>query len=461
MARLSSPDWIVLILYIIVLYGSAFYHSRAGRKNLDSFILAGRKLGLPGFIATLVATWYGGILGVGENTFRYGIQTWFIFGLPYYIFAMCFAWWVAPRIRRFEFRSIPDHFGRTSGPAARVFSSLFVILLASPAPYILSIGILLHFLFPIPFVPALWLAGLVSVLYIWYGGFGAVVRTDMVQFILMFTGFFLVVAFAWHQAGNPVQIWSQLPAAHRSLFGGKPFSYILVWFFIALWTFVDPGFYQRCAAVRDPGLARRGILWSVLFWFIFDSLTLLAGLYARVLLTTDQPLFVFPLLGQAVLPPVFLGLFLVSLLAILMSTIDSLGLISAITIGQDLWGLKNTNSGSKSIRRIQVGLIVAVVLAVLLAWMIPSVVNLWYVLGSLVIPGLLMPFLLTFTSWRLTARQVQTLLVAPTLVSLAWWLGKSRFPELFRGEPFYPGLAVSLGLTAVFFGIRTFISKLS
>ncbi|NOZ75830.1 MAG: sodium:solute symporter family protein [FCB group bacterium] len=459
MARLTSPDWIVLILYIVILYGSAFYHSHADRKNLDSFILAGRKLGLPGFIATLVATWYGGILGVGENTFRYGIQTWFIFGLPYYGFALCFAWWIAPRIRQFEFRSIPDHFDKTSGPAARVFSGIFVFLLASPAPYILSIGILLHFLFPISLFPALWVAGFVSVLYIWFGGFGAVVRTDMVQFILMFTGFILVVIFAWFQAGSPIHIWAQLPAMHRSPFGGNTFSYILVWFFIALWTFVDPGFYQRCAAVRDPRIARQGIVLSVLFWFIFDSLTLLSGLYARVLLTTNQPLFVFPLLGQAVLPPVFLGLFLVSLLAILMSTIDSLGLISAITIGQDLWGLPD--SDSRSVRRIQIGLIISIIVAVLLAWAIPSVVNLWYVLGSLVIPGLLLPFLLSFTSWSLTSRQVQILLVVPTLTSLTWWLGKIQFPGFFRIEPFYPGLAVSLGLTALYFGIRTFSSKLS
>ena len=30
------------------------------------FLVAGRRLTLPGFVATLVASWYGGILGVGE-----------------------------------------------------------------------------------------------------------------------------------------------------------------------------------------------------------------------------------------------------------------------------------------------------------------------------------------------------------------------------------------------------------
>ena len=47
-----------------------------------------RKLKLAGFIVTLVSTWYGGIIGIGENTYLYGFQTWTIFGLPYYIFAI-------------------------------------------------------------------------------------------------------------------------------------------------------------------------------------------------------------------------------------------------------------------------------------------------------------------------------------------------------------------------------------
>ena len=55
---------------------------------------------------------------------------------------------------------------------------------------------------------------------------------------------------------------------------------ILVWFFIASWTFVDPGFYQRSAAARDPATARRGILISIGLWFVFDLLTTTAGLYA-------------------------------------------------------------------------------------------------------------------------------------------------------------------------------------
>ena len=47
---------------------------------------------------TLVSTWYGGILGVGEFSYRYGISNWVIQGVPYYVFALFFAFLLAKRI---------------------------------------------------------------------------------------------------------------------------------------------------------------------------------------------------------------------------------------------------------------------------------------------------------------------------------------------------------------------------
>jgi len=84
-------DLSVLILYAGLLIGLGFYRSKESGKDPEEYLLAGRKLSLPGFVATLVATWYGGILGIGENTYAYGLQTWFILGFPYYVFALLYA----------------------------------------------------------------------------------------------------------------------------------------------------------------------------------------------------------------------------------------------------------------------------------------------------------------------------------------------------------------------------------
>ncbi len=440
---IGISDSLVILAYFGFLIFLGLVHSRGSRSDAKEFILSGRKLSLPGFIATLVATWYGGILGIGENTYNYGIQTWIIFGLPYYIFAALFAFFIAGKIRRMEFISIPDQFNKHYGKSPGIISAVYLLILASPAPYILSIGILIQFLFGITYGWALLIATSLSLVYIWFGGFGAVVRTDILQFILMFSGFILLIIFAWIKLGSPVQLLAELPASHLDPSGGQSWRFIAVWFFIALWTFIDPGFFQRCAAARTPQIARNGILLSILFWLFFDLLTVFSGLYARVALESTNALFAFPLLGQQLLPPVLYGLFLTGIISTIMSTIDSLGLISAVSFGRDIiWRL---NRRADPTRLTRYGLVVMAGIAVILAWKFSSVVELWYILGSIMVPGLLLPFVLTFTKFRLAINHIILMMIVPVVLAGSWYFaGISAGAYPLNLEPFFPGLAGSL-----------------
>lgn len=442
-------DFSVLILYVGLLIGFGFYRTKQAGKDPEEFLLAGRKLSLPGFVVTLVATWYGGILGIGENTYSYGIQTWFIFGLPYYIFAILFAFLIAGRINETKFISIPDQFHGRFGKTAGVVSALYILFLASPAPYILSIGILLQFTTGLSFGLSLLMATGLSLSYIWIGGFKAVVRTDGLQFGFMFVGFLLLLIFSMKSSGPISEL--VLPVSHLNITGGASIQYIVVWFFIALWTFVDPGFYQRCAAAKSPQTAKKGILISIGFWFIFDMLTLSSGLYAKALLTAGDPLFAYPRLGAMVLPPLAYGIFITGLLATIMSTIDSLGLISAITFGRDiLWRIQSPTSTDKlkwnneSTMFVRKGLIITAFIALILAFSIPSVVKLWYGLGSILVPGLVLPFLISFKNNR-PKENILLMMVSPVLVSIFWiLLGKLLNGYPFGLEPFYPGILTSV-----------------
>ena len=445
-------DILVLGVYAAALVIIGFIRSGNSRSNPEEYLLMGRRLSLPGFIATLVTTWYGGILGLGENTYLYGVQTWFIFALPYYVFGLIFALLLAKRISKVKFISIPDHFHHHYGRSAGIVSALFILVLASPAPYILSIGILLQTFLDISLGWALILALGTSMIYIWTGGFGAVIRTDIFQFILMYAGFIILLGFAWCEYGSPISMISQLPETHIDPLGGMSVQYILVWFFIAMWTFVDPGFYQRCAAANSPVTAKKGILISLLFWFIFDLLTITTGLYAKFALEISAPLFAFPLLGMEILPPIIFGLFIVGILATIMSTVDSLGFISAITFGRDImWRIQVSDAGkTPDIDRtmtpmVQKGLFVMAFLALALAVTIPSVVRLWYMMGSIIVPGLLLPFLMTFRTHHINSVNIIQLMTLPVMITIIWFImGNLTDGYPFGLEPFYPGLLTSL-----------------
>ena len=453
MSQFHILDWVILGAYFACLIYIGFFKVRKQTQSQDEFILSGRRLSLGGFIATLVTTWYGAILGVGENTFRQGIQTWFIFALPYYGFALLYAFLIAPRIRKKKFLSIPDHFRSHFGEDAGIVSALLITLLASPAPYILSMGILLQFLFGINLGFALLLSTIFSVAYVWNGGFQAVVKTDILQFILMFLGFFLIVGFAWNEMGSPVSLMNSLPSSYLNPLGHHSVQYFFVWFFIAAWTFVDPGFYQRCAAAKSPDTAKNGLLISIAFWVVFDCLTLLSGLYAIKLIQTDNALLVYPLLGAKLsLPMGIFGLFITGIFATIMSTIDSFSLISAITLGRDiLWRIQRPKPQTNSIPMIKKGLVIVSFIALFLALSVPSVVRLFYSLGSVLIPGLILPFLYTlFGQAKILPESAGKIwILLPVLLSMGWFFFSYMINESLLGiEPFYPGflLSILLGL---------------
>jgi len=443
-------------LFLIALYFIAIiiigFSKKAIRKEYDytDYLLAGRRLSLPGFIITLVSTWYGGIIGIGENTYKNGLQTWTIFGLPYYIFATIFAFLIAGKINQSKSISLPEKFYNHYGKLPGIISAVYIFILSSPAPYILSIGIITEEMMNLPQEISLITVTVISLSYIWYGGFRSVVRTDVLQFIIMFFGFAVLLFYTFSHNNFSIENFKDLPTNFLSFSGGASLQYILVWFFIAMWTFVDPSFYQRCAAAKSPLIARNGILVSIGFWFIFDILTLFSGIYARLLVPNVEPDLGYMRLAELVLlAPGLKGLFFIGILSVIISTMDSFSFISANTFGRDiLWRIQlNTNNDLRknnddSIPLVKKGLLVTGIISLMLAISIPSVVQIWYTIGSIIVPGLLLPFLLSFTKKKI---DVITLMVAPIIISIFWIVNKNIFGNYPLGlEPFYPGILTSI-----------------
>ncbi|MEJ2055783.1 MAG: hypothetical protein P8X42_17860, partial [Calditrichaceae bacterium] len=404
------------------------------------------------------STWYGGILGVGEFVHMQGISVWIVFGLPYYFFALLFAIFLAPKIRLSESYSIPEMLYRSYNTPVGILGSIFILFITSPAPYILMIGILLKALFNFSLFYSVLLGTLFSMVYVYWGGFRSVVKTDIFQFILMFCGFIILFIYLINSSIPLPELPSHLDALHKSPAGGLSWQEILVWALIASWTFIDPGFHQRCSAAKTPKTARRGIIVSIGFWFIFDMLTLICGLYAFVLLPDIKPMMSYPELGNLILPPFLKGLFFTGLLATIMSTVDSYTFISALTFGNDIAArFKRSLSDDRINKLVKWGLIITAVISIILIFLTPSVIRLWYNLGSLFIPPLLLPLLAVyFPGLKLTDKSTLSVMFvsfAVTLSSFLW--GKlyavNGVPQYFFGmEPFFPGLLITLGWYAAF-----------
>ncbi|MFZ0390016.1 MAG: sodium:solute symporter family protein [Calditrichia bacterium] len=449
MIELHPLELLPVICYFGLLLVIGFLR-RSDAEGEDDFIVGARRLTLPGFIATLVTTWYGGILGVGEFTYLYGLSNWLVFGFPYYIFAILFAFYLAPRIRESRLLSIPDQLYRHYGTRNGIIGTIYTFFMTLPAPYVLMTGFLLKLVTGWPAAWCIIIGALFSMVYVISGGFNAVVRTDKLQFLLMFGGFALMFVELIINSGGFAFLKENLPPQHLSLQGGNSLQYLLVWFFIALWTLVDPGFHQRCYAAKTPRTARNGILFSVLFWMVFDFLTTACGLYARALMPDIEPVLSFPLLSHRILSPLLSGFFLTGLLATVMSTLDSNFLLSAITLGHDIFARFSPHSIS-TVRLTRLGLLISAVLSVLLALVFPSVIQLLYIIGTLFIPSMLVPVLGSyFTVIRLGKRTTAVQLLLPFFISL-FFLMQSLFRspdpvnlQFWLGiQPMYTGMAAS------------------
>lgn len=439
-------DIISFSIYIILL-SYLGWRAKFTDPTQEEYLLSNRRLTVPALVATLVTTWYGGILGIGEFIYLNGISAWIVFGVPYYFFAALFAFFLAPKIRSQKYISIPDLLNKHYGKTASVIGSFFVIFITSPAPYILITGMLISYMLGLSFSLSILFATLFSVIYVFKGGFQSVVQTDKFQFILMFGGFIFLFLFLVMEYGLPVTQFEKLDTVHKSISGGLSLQSLFVWFLIASWTFIDPGFHQRTAAAKSPKTAKSGILISIIFWFVFDMLTLWTGIYACVLLNNTDPLMLYPNIAELVLPPVLKSFFIIALLATAMSTTDSFSFISAQTFGRDIIASLNKKDSDAEVNHYtQIGLFLTMVAALVLIWALPSVVKMWYTLGSLFIPPLLIPILAAlFSPKSLKAKDAVLLMTISFLFTLIWFIyGMFNGGNYLLGiEPFLPGLLVS------------------
>jgi SSS family solute:Na+ symporter len=449
MITFDSFDILVIILYfvLVVIIGTTKKFKDISETD---FIVAGRRVTLPAFVATIVSTFYGGILGVGEFTYRFGISSWLMNAFPYYFFIIIFAFFFAKRIRKAELFTIPEKLEKSFGSNVSLFASFMIVLLTTPAPYLLMIALLIQLIFGTSMFLSIVLTLLVSVIFLFTGGLISDIRVNIFEFIMMYVGFGIIIPFCFVEFGSPTVLFNTLPSSHISLLGNNSITYLLVWFFIGSWAIVDPAFHQRCYAARDPQTAKRGVMISLVFWIIFDAMTILTGLYAFANIQNLQnPALSYPLLADKILPHFAKGLFFVGLLATIMSTFHSNLLVSATTVGHDILKKSFKKVSARILNNL--GLVIVTVISIIIAVLIPSVVDIWYTIGTLAVPPLLISVVPSyFPKIQVKDNYIFYAMIISFLVSLFSLIfgminvRDGKYHYLLGLEPIYPGLIVGI-----------------
>lgn len=420
----------IILLYFLVLGYAAFARKLAPHSHSD-FVVAGRKITLFPFVATLVSTMYGWILGIGELYGEYGISAWLFLSLPYSLFSLVFALFYAKKARMGKFSTLPDllyhHYGRRTAN----LGTLLILLITAPAMYLLMTAQVLHFIWGWDMVVCIVLSTVFSGIYILKGGFQTVVKTDLLQFVLMFGGFAAIVLSLFFTYGTEPLKTLNPQLLHFS----APYSYWYIgsWFLFAAVVLVDPNYHQRIYAVDKPETAQKGLVISVICWTIFDFLTATTALYALSLLPKGNNLSqIYLLLGEATLTPILMGLFFTGLLATIISTGNSFLFTSAISVSKDLFhaNKKFLSLSIEQLTRYTLILVAIVNAFVCIYYKKGSVVDLFFDFTPYTCAGLLVPVLFSYTRFKLKPDWVFWQMVWSVLLTYSIKLyreGKSGF----------------------------------
>ena len=357
-------DWCILFSYLLFSLVLGLFLARRNRDDADYFV-AGRRLS--GWLAgaSMAATTFSidtplYVAGIVATRGLAGNWEWWSFGFAHVAMTVIFA----PLWRRSEVLTDAAFTElRYGGTPAALLRAVKAFLLAVPVN---CIGIGYAFLAMRKVAEALdivdghLLFGYISdtffllivvaaltLIYTVVGGLWAVVINDFVQLVLALLGAIAVAIAVISAAGGMTALLEKIDALNRpellSLFpwswkkdgvewiGGAGISIATFISFLTLqwWSFrrSDGGgeFIQRLLATRNESQAKlAGWVFLVVNYLIRSWLWILVALSALVLLPSQQDWELsYPMLAVEYLPPVVLGVVVVSLVAAFMSTVST------------------------------------------------------------------------------------------------------------------------------------------
>ena len=337
----NALDYVVIAIYFAVMIGAGYIGLRQAR-SADDYLVAGRRLGYPMYIGTLSAVVLGGASTIGGVSlgYQYGISgMWLVFMLGLGIIALAVL--LASRLSRLGVYTVPEmlgiRYGRYSSLIGAIVMATYDLMVAVTST--IAIGTVFNVILGLAPSAAILLAGGIVVLYCVVGGMWSVTLTDILQFIIMTIGIFLLLLpLAISQAGGFSGMREQLPASYFDLTAigwSTIFAYFLLFFFGIM---IGQDIWQRVFTARTGGIARWGGVAAGVYCLFYAVAGALIGSAARVILPNlATPDNAFAQVTKAALPVGLTGLVLAAALAAVMSTASATLLAASTILANDVY----------------------------------------------------------------------------------------------------------------------------
>ncbi len=344
MAGISLTFLIVLVAYFSVILAIGIFGFRRTHTEED-FLTASRTIGPWVGGAVLAATQISAGTFVGTIGRHYATGVSWVWIWP----GLWFGWlisaiFVAPKLREFGAVTIPDYLdARFNSRLARLLGSLLIIfgyMILLVAQY-QACGEIFQAIFGIDPLYARATLMLSTLVYTILGGVRSSSYIDFLQMLIMISGLIFAVPVLAHHAGGMKVVGEYLYSLDPRLTGWWYNWKQILAFSLAFGLTMAAAPYEmvRFYSMRDKATVRRAIGVSFLFQAIIAGSVMTIGIIMRMLFpnlsSVDQAS---SIMALNLLSPIAGSLFLVAMISAIMSTVNSILIVTSAGLSHDIYG---------------------------------------------------------------------------------------------------------------------------
>ncbi|MBD3252613.1 hypothetical protein GF386_02690 [Candidatus Pacearchaeota archaeon] len=372
---------IILIIYLVLMFFIAWYFSR--KEGIEAYFVNKKKTGLWMMALASVSSMIGAgaTVAIASETYNSGISYGLAIPISLATGAVLLGL-IAGRIKKigekYEAYTLVDFFEKRFDKKNKIIifiMQIFLIVVWTAAQAV-AIASLASVLLGVNYTIALLFAAGITILYTAIGGLKIDIITDFIQFWIILVVFVIMFFSGYAQVDGISNLLANVPEGHLN-----PFAFAgVAWFFAVIFLsgFIylgDSSNWQRIVSAKTPKTARNSFFLSIPIFLILGLIILFFGLSASILLgDINQDLALF-LLMEKILPGSLVGVGFAAILAVIMSSVDSL-LVSGSTIIYRGLFRKNEFNKKKEIFYARIITMMFGVCSFAVAFLVPKIVTL-------------------------------------------------------------------------------------
>ena len=451
-----------VIVYVIVLTFVAL-RARVAREY-EEFSVAKRILPVALVFGSITATYVGPGFSIGfvGKGFRSGFLFWLV-GLAYAIQNISVGLLVAPKLRGLTgCYTLGDAMGQKYGRKCQILAGIISVGLCMLfAAVMINAGkLVLHQMLGLPETVSAFLLALVAASYTTFGGLRASVTTDVFHFVLhaLLLPPLLLYILLFHFQGGATTFYQQAVRATTEGFGSlTPLQLIsLVTAFLLGETLIPP-YANLTLASKTVGVSRGSFILAGLFSSLWFMVMIALGIVARATVAPDTAEDqVLISLVKTMMPTVGYALMLVTLVSIVLSSLNSLLNAGAVVLTQDILRRFANLPDRVALQAGRGATILVAGLAATVAMFVPSIIRGLLFCYSIWAPAILPALVLGLWLKRPRPWAGALSMIVGTLVAVAF-----KWPFFSRTgiPPILPALACSLLAYALGHGAQGLLGR--